>query len=81
MKSNHYMIPLMLPLYGGLFLLPYLGEKAEATEEQGFLNKPVVQKILWGVLILVVGSQFVINVINVLTSDWIGIADFIQNLR
>jgi len=81
MKSNHYMIPLMLPLYGGLFLLPFMGQQTNGSKVSSSQPKPVIQKLLWGVLIVAAGSQFVFNLANIVTSHAVGINDFISSLH
>jgi hypothetical protein len=81
MKSNQYMIPLMLPLYIGLFLIPYVGQSPNDSKDPAFLRKPITQKLLWGFLILVAGSQFALNVYTIATSRAVGISYFISTLH
>jgi hypothetical protein len=81
MKSVHYMLPLMIPLYSGLFLLPFIGQPADDSKASLFISKPLTQKILWGLLIIVSGIQFISNVFTISTSELIGITDFIARLQ
>jgi hypothetical protein len=74
------MIPLMLPLYGGLFLMPFMGQQTNGSKGSS-PAKPVIQKLLWGVLIVAAGSQFVSNLVNIVTSHAVGINDFISSLH
>jgi hypothetical protein len=81
MKSSQYMLPLMLPLYSSMFLFPYL--VPETNEAKVRLGRAVfpIQKVLWGILILACGAQFVFNIINIAISSAVGINDFIAMLH
>lgn len=80
MKSVHYMLPLMIPLYSGLFLIPYISQPANISEASLFIAKPLTQKLLWGLLIIVSVIQFISNVIIVFTSGAIGVTSFFAML-
>ncbi len=80
MKSVHYMLPLMVPLYSGLFLLPFISQPSDDSESSLFIAKPLTQKLLWGVLIIVSVIQFISNVLIVFTSGAIGINSFLAML-
>ena len=80
MKSVHYMIPLMLPLYSGLFLLPFIGQPADDSESSLFISRPLAQKLLWGLLIIISVGQFMSNVFIDFTYKVIGINDFFAML-
>jgi len=76
MKSVHYMLPLMIPLYSGLFLLPFISQPVDQSDASLFITKPLTQKLLWGLLIIVIVIQFISNVLIVFTSGAIGINSF-----
>lgn len=73
-KRMQYMMLLTIPLYASAFLFPALAMEGSATRRWlSFLNKPIAIKILWTLIFVVFGVQFVFNIINTLTSPWIGV--------
>lgn len=72
-KRSHYMMQLTVPLYASAFLFPALTDPGTAPRPLSFLNKPVAGKIAWGITLAVFGSQFVFNLLSILTSPWIGV--------
>jgi hypothetical protein len=72
-KSFHYMIPAMIPLYAGAFLLPAVAKAEKYPRWLAFLAKPEFSRIAMGITLLVIGIQFVLNLINIFTSTNIGV--------
>ena len=67
-KSYWYLMELMVPLYAAPFLLPTLAGEQKNQFASKFLTRPVTAKILWGVVTLFCGSQFVVNLVLIATS-------------
>jgi len=63
MKNFQYMMPVVIPLYCGAFLFPSITEGSAIMPGLAFLEKPLSRKIVWGVTLAFVASQFVINLI------------------
>ncbi|MGD0879675.1 MAG: glycosyltransferase family 39 protein [Anaerolineales bacterium] len=63
MKNFQYMLPVVLPLYGGAFLFPSITEGSAILPGLAFLEKPMTQKIVQWVTVAFIASQFVINLI------------------
>jgi hypothetical protein len=61
-KSYQYMMPLMLPLYAGGFLLPALADSSAGLRGPAWLTHPVTRRWLWGLLLLTVIGQFAVNI-------------------
>lgn len=72
-KSFHYMLPAMVPLYAGVFLLPAITQAERVPGWLAFLAKPAAVKVMWAITIVVLGSQFILNVIDILNSANIGV--------
>ena len=65
-KRFQYMLPMMLPLHCGAFLFPAIA--GGRTRWQVFLRKPVIYKSLRAITFLLIGSQFVFNLVDIVTS-------------
>jgi hypothetical protein len=63
MKNFQYMLPVVVPLYCGAFLFPSITEGSAVLPGLALLQKPLAHKILQGVTIAFIASQFVINLI------------------
>jgi len=63
MKNFQYMLPVVLPLYAGAFLFPSITEESAVLPGLAFLEKPIIRKIVKGVTVAFIASQFVINLI------------------
>ncbi len=61
MKSSHYMLPVMFPLFVGAALFPYLAGEAPKVKWLAFLAKPITQKVLLGITLAFFAVQLVIN--------------------
>lgn len=70
-KRYHYMLPLMVPLSAAPFLLPSLAG-GWLPRRLSFLGKPAASLVLWVVTAGVYLSQFVFNLITILTSSAMG---------
>jgi Predicted nucleoside-diphosphate sugar epimerases len=67
-KSYWYMMELMVPLYPVAFLLPGLAGWRKETWLAKQFERPFLPKLLWGIVLLFCGSQFVFNMITIATS-------------
>jgi len=67
-KSYWYMLPLMVPLYVSPFLLPGVLHVDKTSLLYTHFSKPLSKSILWGGMWLFCGSQFVVNIIMIITS-------------
>ena len=65
-KSYQYMLPVMLPLYAGGFLLPALAEPGTGLRGPAWLTRPLTRRLLWGLLLLMVIGQFAVNINTIL---------------
>jgi len=63
MKNFQYMLPVVIPLYCGAFMFPSVTEGSPSRPGLTFMEKPLARKIVQGVTITFVASQFVINLI------------------
>ena len=63
MKNFQYMLPVVVPLYCGAFLFPSATEGSAVLPGLAFLQKPLAHKVVRGVTIAFIASQFVINLI------------------
>jgi hypothetical protein len=63
MKNFQYMLPVVLPLYCGAFLFPSITEGSAILPGLRFLEKPLSRKIVQGLTLAFVASQFVINLV------------------
>jgi len=70
-KSYWYMMELLIPLYPAPFLLPALAAEIKGPAWTKVFNQPRSSRILWGGVILLCGSQFVINLVTIVTSPLI----------
>lgn len=70
-KSYWYMMELLVPLYPAPFLLPALVTEIKSPAQPKIINNPLITRVLWGGVILLCGSQFVINLITIATSPLI----------
>ncbi len=69
-KSYHYQLPLMLPLYAGGFLFPSILSDSTGTVSL-FLQKPSTRRIVWGLTATMIGSQFLFNLWAIFTSAYV----------
>jgi hypothetical protein len=72
-KSFHYMLPLMIPLYSSAFLFPAVAKGSNYPKWLSFLSKPLAYRILWAITIVMCGSQFIFNLVDIFTSPAIGV--------
>ena len=70
-KSYWYLMELLVPLYGAPLLLPSLSASEPLLHRLKFLARPGVNRLLWGIVALFCTSQFVFNVIKIVTSPYI----------
>ena len=63
MKSLQYMLPVAIPLYCGAFLFPTITENPTNSKWLAFLAKPLTRKIVWGVTLAFLASQFIVNLV------------------
>jgi hypothetical protein len=61
------MLPLMITLYPGAFLLPSLASDKIKTAHSKILAVITSKNFLWGIVALFCGSQFVINLVTIIT--------------
>jgi hypothetical protein len=71
-KSYQYILPLMVPLYAGVFLFPAVADGNGGSRVQSFLARPLSRKLLWAITIVLCGSQFVFNLVTIFTSPVMG---------
>jgi hypothetical protein len=57
------MLPLAAPLLCAPFLLPSIIQPAPGREQPAWLAKPLTARIVWGLTIAMVGSQWIINLV------------------
>jgi hypothetical protein len=62
-KNFQYMLPLAAPLLCAPFLLPSIIQPASGREQPAWLAKPLTARIVWGLTIAMVGSQWIINLV------------------
>jgi hypothetical protein len=60
-KSFQYMLPLMIPLYMGVFLFPNVAGSEHYPRALGFLAKPIARQVLAGIVIVMTAIQFYYN--------------------
>jgi hypothetical protein len=72
MKNFQYMLPLMMPLFLGALLFPFLAGDRPDANIPALLKKPLTYKILWGVTGIVCLVQFIINCSIVINSSMMG---------
>ena len=66
-KSSWYMLPLMVPLYGSPFLLPSIIKISPGSSRlHRVFNHPSARFAVWGIITLFCGSQFIINMTQVI---------------
>jgi len=61
-KSPQYMIPLIIPLYAGGFLLPSIANGEGKPRWKAWLNRPIIKGFLWGIVVALYLVQFLINI-------------------
>ena len=67
-KSFWYALEVLVPLYPAPFLLPKLIDEEDNSLLGEFLNKPMTQKIIVAFIALCCGSQFILNIITIVSS-------------
>lgn len=67
-KSFWWMMELLIPLYPAPFLLLQLVEDNESKPAKGLLSKVALKQLTWALVIAVCGSQFVINIVKIITT-------------
>jgi hypothetical protein len=67
-KPFHYILPLALPLYAGVFTLPGLLDEPALSR---FFAAPAQRWVWWGLLALGIGGQFALNLWDIFTSPYI----------
>ena len=72
-KSFQYMLPLMVPLYSAGFLFPFITRGREYPRWLSFLGTPLANRIIIGITVLMLGSEFIFNLVSVVTSPAIGV--------
>lgn len=60
-KSFQYLLPLMIPLYGSVFLFPNIAGADHYPRRLGFLAHPNAKRVLWGIVIVLTAIQFYYN--------------------
>jgi hypothetical protein len=62
-KSFQYLMPLMIPLYAGVFLFPNIAGADHYPPPLMFLANPKAKRVLWGIVIVLTAIQFYYNLI------------------
>ena len=73
MKSFQYMLPLMIPLFLGGLMSTSLIVSEQDSKTQSLLKKPLIQKTLWLIIVLICFIQFSINFFILNNSAWFNI--------
>ncbi len=60
-KSFQYLLPLMIPLYAGVFLFPSIAGGENYPKPFQFLADPKAKQVLWGIVIVLTAIQFYFN--------------------
>lgn len=60
-KSFQYLLPLMIPLYAGVFLFPNIAGGEHYPRPLKFLANPKTKQVLWGIVIVLTAIQFYYN--------------------
>ena len=60
-KSFQYLLPLMIPLYGGVFLFPNIAGGEHYPPPFEFLSNPKAKRLLRGIMIVLTAIQFYYN--------------------
>ena len=60
-KSFQYMLALMIPLYGAVFLLPQIAGGASYPKPLGFLAHPKAKWVVTGIVMAMTAVQFYFN--------------------
>ncbi|MDP2966323.1 MAG: hypothetical protein Q8N39_09860 [Pelolinea sp.] len=60
-KSFQYLLPLMIPLYAGVFLFPNIAGGEHYPRPLKFLANPKTRQVLWGIVIVLTAIQFYYN--------------------
>jgi hypothetical protein len=60
-KSFQYLMPLMIPLYAGVFLFPNIAGGSHYPRPLMFLANPKAKQVLWGIVIVLTAIQFYYN--------------------
>jgi hypothetical protein len=63
MKNFQYMLPVAIPFYCGAFIFPSITENPTNPKWLAFMAKPPTRKIIWGVALVFLASQFIINLV------------------
>jgi hypothetical protein len=63
LKNFQYMLPLAVPLYCAAFLFPEVTDVEPKTKWQAFLAKTSTRKAVWGVTLVLLASQLVVNLV------------------